>query len=84
MTQTILAMILAGFLAFSPTTETPDKRTQDLRANRRAVRRDASSVAPVGSRRVLILDQPLEPRYTYIRVDNAVYALSLRTSETMG
>jgi len=84
MTQSVLALMLAGFLALSPTLQIADKRKQHPPANPRAIRGEPCSSLAVVAQRVMILDRPFEPRYTYIRVDNAVYALSLGTSDTLG
>jgi hypothetical protein len=79
MTQTILAVLLAGFLALSSETtyglrnehrrRIPEK---DTRATR--FRLGGVFASPAN---VLIIDFPFEPNYAYIRVDNAVYPLRI-------
>lgn len=77
MTQIVLAAVLTGYLAVTPAIKASRnvRRIEPASSGRAAF--DESNIVRVPTRCVLILDQPLEPSFAYLRVDNAVYALRL-------
>lgn len=83
MTQVVLAAMLAGYLALAPASEAaPGERgKRPVPLDRRTARFPDSPYLPVLPKRVLILDEPFEPYCVYIRVDDVVYALSLRAPD---
>lgn len=82
MTHVVLAAMLAGYLALTPAAGNvaPGERRKPPAGLRRPpMRFSDSSTVPSLPQCVLILDEPFEPSCVYIRIDDVVYALSLRT-----
>jgi hypothetical protein len=82
MTHVVLAAMLAGYLALTPAggnLAPGERRKHPAGVRRPPIRFSDNSTIPSLPRCVLILDEPFEPCCVYIRIDDVVYALSLRT-----
>ena len=80
MTQIVLSLMLGGYLSLAPPAEASfSRRRKQLEAlDIRVSCFSDSRYVPTLPKQVLILDELFEPPCVYIRVDDAVFVLSLQ------